>query len=70
MIFYYLYNGHVDVVQLAHNSGATTWKHDYDAFGNELVIAEQNIALDNNLFRYSVEYNVTVNIFCCAKMAQ
>ena len=53
---YYLYNGHGDVVQLANNSGAITWKYDYNAFGNEREIAGQDAALDNNPFRYSGEY--------------
>ncbi len=53
---YYLYNGHGDVVQLADDSGDVLWYYDYDAFGVERAIEDQDAALDANPFRYCAEY--------------
>ncbi len=49
---YYLYNGHGDVVQLTQTNGTITKNYDYDAFGIEKNI-DQN---DTNPFRYCGEY--------------
>ncbi len=49
---YYLYNGHGDVVQLTQTNGTITKNYDYDAFGIEKDI-DQN---DTNPFRYCGEY--------------
>ena len=50
---YYLYNGHGDVVQLAHTtSGAVMKSYDYDAFGKEKAPDDT----DPNPFRYCGEY--------------
>ncbi len=53
---YYLYNGHGDVVQLADDSGDVLWYYDYDAFGVEKAIEDQDASLDANPFRYCAEY--------------
>ena len=53
---YYLYNAHGDVVQLTDDMGAVLWYYDYDAFGNEKLIAGQDPATDTNAFRYCGEY--------------
>ncbi len=53
---YYLYNAHGDVVQLTDTTGTVSRIYDYDAFGNERVIAGQNSATDTNPFRYCGEY--------------
>ncbi len=49
---YYLYNGHGDVVKLANSSGDAIKSYDYDAFGNEKNIDNN----DTNVFRYAGEY--------------
>ncbi len=49
---YYLYNGHGDVVQLTQTNGTITKNYDYDAFGIEKDI-DQN---DTNPYRYCGEY--------------
>ncbi|MDF3005627.1 MAG: repeat-associated core domain protein [Oscillospiraceae bacterium] len=38
---YYLYNAHGDVVGLSNGAGEVARKYDYDAFGNEKVLAGQ-----------------------------
>ncbi len=49
---YYLYNGHGDVIQLTQTNGTVSKNYDYDAFGIEKNI-DQN---DTNPFRYCGEY--------------
>jgi RHS repeat-associated protein len=49
---YYLFNGHGDVVQLSNASGVVVRAYDYDAFGVEREIDED----DTNPFRYCGEY--------------
>ena len=49
---YYLYNGHGDVVQLTNTNGTVVKDYDYDAFGVEKSIDEN----DTNPFRYCGEY--------------
>ncbi len=49
---YYLYNGHGDVIQLTQTNGTVTKNYDYDAFGIEKNI-DQN---DTNPYRYCGEY--------------
>ena len=49
---YYLYNAHGDVVQLTNTNGELTQNYNYDAFGNERGLDED----DTNPFRYCGEY--------------
>ena len=49
---YYLYNAHGDVVQLTNTNGELTKNYNYDAFGNERGLDED----DTNPFRYCGEY--------------
>ena len=49
---YYLYNGHGDVVKLTNSTGDVVKSYDYDAFGNEKNIDNN----DTNVFRYAGEY--------------
>ena len=49
---YYLKNGHGDITALTDASGDITREYDYDAFGVELDIDEN----DTNVFRYCGEY--------------
>lgn len=49
---YYMYNGHGDVVKLTNSTGDVTKNYDYDAFGNEKNIDNN----DSNVFRYCGEY--------------
>ena len=49
---YYLYNGHSDVVKLTNSSGDVVKSYDYDSFGNEKNIDNN----DTNVFRYCGEY--------------
>ena len=49
---YYVYNGHGDTVQLTGASGNVIKSYEYDAFGNELNIDNN----DTNVFRYAGEY--------------
>ncbi|HHW39459.1 MAG TPA: RHS repeat-associated core domain-containing protein, partial [Bacillales bacterium] len=49
---FYLYNAHGDVVQLVDGAGDITQTYNYDAFGVEYDVDED----DDNLFRYCAEY--------------
>ena len=48
----YVLNAHGDVVALLDASGNVAKRYDYDAFGNELNIDEN----DSNPYRYAGEY--------------
>jgi len=50
--YYYLYNGHGDVVQIADSAGNVVNNYDYDEWGN---IKSQNEGVENP-FKYSGEY--------------
>ena len=49
---YYLFNGHGDIIQLTNISGSVIKNYDYDAFGNEKNIDNNDV----NVFRYCGEY--------------
>ncbi len=49
---YYLYNAHGDVVQLTQADASVVYEYDYDTFGNQLVVNEN----DNNPLRYNGQY--------------
>jgi RHS repeat-associated protein len=49
---HYLYNGHGDIIQLTAANGSVIKKYEYDAFGNEKNIDNN----DTNVFRYCGEY--------------
>jgi RHS repeat-associated protein len=51
-VYYYLYNAHGDVVQLADENGAVTKEYHYDAFGVEIGKDGE----DTNPWRYCGEY--------------
>ncbi len=49
---YYLYNVHGDVVQLTQADASVVYEYDYDTFGNQLTVNEN----DDNPLRYNGQY--------------
>ncbi|WP_411344072.1 hypothetical protein ACE3MZ_21220 [Paenibacillus sp. WLX1005] len=51
-LYYYLYNGHGDVIGILYDNGTVANTYDYDEFGN--MVAEQEKTY--NPFKYAGEY--------------
>lgn len=52
MLYYYLYNGHGDVIAILYDNGIVANSYEYDEFGN--TVAEQEKT--SNPFKYAGEY--------------
>ena len=58
--YYYLYNGHGDVVQIVNTSGITVNSYDYDIWGNFL---EKTETTDNPFTYFGQTYDETTGLY-------
>jgi RHS repeat-associated protein len=58
--YYYLYNGHGDVVQIVDTSGAIKNTYDYDVWGNFITKQE---AIDNHFTYFGQTYDETTGLY-------
>ena len=59
-IYYYLYNGHGDVVQIVDTSGNIVNRYDYDVWGNFLKKEE---TIENNFTYFCQTYDETTGMY-------
>ena len=58
--YYYLYNGHGDVVQIVDTSGAIKNTYDYDVWGNFITKQE---TIDNHFTYFGQTYDETTGLY-------
>ena len=63
-IYYYLYNGHGDVVQIVNTSGSVVNSYDYDIWGNFIKKQE---TIDNPFTYFGQTYDETTGLYYLRK---
>ena len=58
--YYYLYNGHYDVVQIVDTSGNIVNQYDYDVWGNFIT---KNETIDNHFTYFGQTYDETTGLY-------